>query len=542
MVKKKFNIPSFGNGAFFKLEKDFKSYLSNKKPKKGTKKSKSSSEKSINRKDFETFRFGVQRLKELEKELDSMDTRGFSKEANSIKSKLKNVSDIPLIEKEIKTLKLKIDKKYKPQKKRKSSVKKELNEIKEDIKEISKRRPRSNSSSVKKELSEIKEEISKVPSRKELGEIKEQISKVPSVRRDLQNINYKIEELSRRRPRSNSFKFEKELTEIRKTMEEIGNRKPTTSPEIKKELSEINYKIEELSRRRPRSNSSKFEKELSKVREIIEEIGNRKPTTSPEIKRELKDIRNEISKVPSVKKELNEIKEEVEEFPMLKKDIEDLGKKIKEIGQRRSIRIDPDIDVLVDGNFSDFLVDVKSALSERVRRREKEVQDVLSRDLLIREQKFKKKYLDLIEDFNERKRDLEKRFKERYELDVKINLKNRISQEFDKLVQEKLRKEKENLEKNFNQKLKNAKEEIVANETEKIRKKIEKEFDEKLMHEKEVLKKEYAQKMKEQVQSKLDKERESLRMKMEKDFDIRLNKRIKEYEEQMQERLKQVLS
>ena len=73
----------------------------------------------ISKKDFETFKFGVERLKELKKELDSLDTRGFSREEQRIRAKLKNVSEIPTTEEEIKSLKLKIHRKYLPKKTRK---------------------------------------------------------------------------------------------------------------------------------------------------------------------------------------------------------------------------------------------------------------------------------------------------------------------------------------------------------------------------------------------------------------------------------------
>lgn len=66
----------------------------------------------IDRKDFETFQFGVERLKELRKEFESLDTSGFHKEAMSIRSKLKDVSQIPYVEREMRNLKKKIAGKY----------------------------------------------------------------------------------------------------------------------------------------------------------------------------------------------------------------------------------------------------------------------------------------------------------------------------------------------------------------------------------------------------------------------------------------------
>ena len=63
------------------------------------------------KKDLELFEKGIVRLKELERELNNLDTRGFNREEQSIRSKLKNVSDIILIEKEIKSLRNKINNK-----------------------------------------------------------------------------------------------------------------------------------------------------------------------------------------------------------------------------------------------------------------------------------------------------------------------------------------------------------------------------------------------------------------------------------------------
>lgn len=94
-----------------------------KSSKKTPHKKSSSNSKSVNKADFETFKFGVERLKELKKELNSLDTKGFSLEEESIKSKLKDVTQIPTIEKELKLLKQKIKNKPKKSSKKKSSKK-----------------------------------------------------------------------------------------------------------------------------------------------------------------------------------------------------------------------------------------------------------------------------------------------------------------------------------------------------------------------------------------------------------------------------------
>ena len=79
--------------------------------------------------DLALFEKGVGRLKELESELDSLDTRGFYNDEQKIRIKLKSVSDIPIIEKEIKNLKLKINGKYKPRRRKKSKVAEQLENL-----------------------------------------------------------------------------------------------------------------------------------------------------------------------------------------------------------------------------------------------------------------------------------------------------------------------------------------------------------------------------------------------------------------------------
>ena len=75
---------------------------------------KTAKKNSVSRKDFETFKFGVQRLNELKKELKSLDTRGFFKEEQDIIKRLENVSEIPVIERKLLNLKLKINNRENP--------------------------------------------------------------------------------------------------------------------------------------------------------------------------------------------------------------------------------------------------------------------------------------------------------------------------------------------------------------------------------------------------------------------------------------------
>ena len=92
------------------------------------------------KKDFEIFAKGVERLKELEQELNNLDTRGFAREEESIRNKLKNVSDIPRIEREIKELRAKIHGRYRPKRRKTSKVIEEIEELQEDVEKLARKK------------------------------------------------------------------------------------------------------------------------------------------------------------------------------------------------------------------------------------------------------------------------------------------------------------------------------------------------------------------------------------------------------------------
>src|SRR3989344_9351451 len=104
------------------------------KGKKGVKKKGPS---KVLERDFEVFAKGVKRLEELRAELSSLNTSGYEEDAAIIRSKLKNVSYIPEIEKEIKVLRNKIDGKHKQRSPESSNaharIHKQINELEKEL-------------------------------------------------------------------------------------------------------------------------------------------------------------------------------------------------------------------------------------------------------------------------------------------------------------------------------------------------------------------------------------------------------------------------
>ncbi|MFA7708247.1 MAG: hypothetical protein WCX73_04825, partial [Candidatus Pacearchaeota archaeon] len=132
---------------------------------------------SSNRRDFEIFAKGVERLEELRNELNSLNTSKYPEEVAAIRSKLKSVSYIPEIEQEMRVLKAKIRGNYN-EKKLKTEINDEHSKIHRKIRELEKEIERKKKG-VRRQVS--KEELKAIKSipniKNKLGAIKN-ISKI----------------------------------------------------------------------------------------------------------------------------------------------------------------------------------------------------------------------------------------------------------------------------------------------------------------------------------------------------------------------------
>ncbi|MGC9310043.1 MAG: hypothetical protein ACP5D2_05105, partial [Candidatus Nanoarchaeia archaeon] len=134
------------------------------------------------REDFEAFKKGVERLEELKQELNSLDTKGHEQEVAAIKSKMKNVSEIPSIERDIKRLRQKIAGRYKP--KQRDNVDKKIRALEKKLdKKITSQKNtkyKNQVSRLQKEIDSLERELNKL--KREQARKKELLKRVdPSV-------------------------------------------------------------------------------------------------------------------------------------------------------------------------------------------------------------------------------------------------------------------------------------------------------------------------------------------------------------------------
>ena len=135
-------------------------------------------------KEFEIFSKGIERLEELRRELDSLNTRGFERDAAVIRSKLKDVSAIPLLEIQLKSLKNKINRKYIPRHKKSSKLKTQIKHLEEEIEDIPKLERKIND--LRQRLKEKKSiKVKKQLSKEELESVKD----IPSLESEIRSLS-----------------------------------------------------------------------------------------------------------------------------------------------------------------------------------------------------------------------------------------------------------------------------------------------------------------------------------------------------------------
>ncbi len=247
------------------------------------------------KRDLEFFEKGVQRLKELERELKRLDTRGFYREEQAIRLKLRNVSDIPVIEKQIKILRLKINNKYKPKtRKKRSPVVEQLKKLNKKV-EVMNKKPRISSSvsgTVDSEftnfLGDVKGKLSKQSKQKEI-----------EMRRILRlKLRQKNKELNQRqRELEKDFNKKKErLEESVKKRRKSLNKK--SRQKVKKEVKNKIISLKKQFKTNKKSIKTYKKSGSKKIKNVIKKIGKKRLSFKGKlaVKKEVMQIENKINK------------------------------------------------------------------------------------------------------------------------------------------------------------------------------------------------------------------------------------------------------
>jgi len=257
--------------------------------------------------DFQVYARGVKRLEELEDELDSLDTKGFSKEEKDIRAKLKSVHLIPQIERELRELKAKI-----------SGI--DLKYEKEQID--------------KKQSSKIRQLESKE------GEIGKAAEKIPTIKHGIESLKSEVEKLRRAKMRKqltgSEVKSVEKIPELKHAVASLHNILDEESAELKKIEPEIERALRAAYRKQLNKEEVKNVETIPSLRGklvYLRELLERKTT-------ELERVEGKVEKIPGLSRrvgalsrksgeeteELEKVEEKIEKIPVLQRNISILSK------------------------------------------------------------------------------------------------------------------------------------------------------------------------------------------------------------------------
>jgi len=395
------------------------------------------------RRDFEVFAQGIERLKELRNELDSLDTTGFSKEEQSIRSKLKNVSDIPIIERELRVLSEKIKKGYRKEPRRKGSyswIKKDIGEIKSVIPEI------------KNQITNLSRKVSELGETDEIAKIKREISQ-------LNERSKNIEKLS-------------DVSQLIKKVELLSNK-------IENE-EKLHHSTKGKHRAKKRASHSWIKRDIGEIKSVIPEIKNQITNLSRKVGElgetdELVKVKEEITKLNEKSKNI----EKLSDIPKLMNKVELLSSKLDLLSKGREKeegKVDSEVDVLVGRNFSNLLNDVKLGLSKRVEKKEAEISDYLKADLEKRKEEYKRKYDSLEREFSGKREKLESELNRGYQKKLREELHKEVIQRFNEELRKKIEAKRIELAKKYKVGLRKHTQEKLKEEEQGLKNKYKKEL------------------------------------------------------------------
>ena len=137
---------------------------------------------------------------------------------------------------------------------------------------------------------------------------------------------------------------------------------------------------------------------LEEVEKDVEEIRKSQRSQRRNIvdKDDIEELKEEVEGLREFQKNVGDASERKFSSALkgIEKDVGDIREsqeKVQEASDRKGLKIDSGVGVLIDTDFNNFLTDVKVTLSNRVRKKEEEIDDTLKLDLVKKNKEFKQK-------------------------------------------------------------------------------------------------------------------------------------------------------
>lgn len=455
------------------------------------------------RKDFEVFAKGVERLEELRTELNNLDTKGYEAEVAAIRSKLKNVSYIPEIEREMRVLRQKIDggdygvapiKSFDD-----SEIKKKIKDLEIEIK--------------KKRKISVKKQLSK--------DEKKMLRAIPRLERQLVNFKKFIQE-----QRAEERRKKELLKKIDPNVNFIVNDKFNLSlneikAELAKRLKEKEINVQKQLQDDLDARKKNFELQYKELEDKFEQKYKEKISRSlhNEIKRKFKDVLK--SKLEGEKRKLN--RENIERLKDKKKELDVKEKrKLKELEKKKK-RIKKRLDLEFVQKLKTHEKEVNLEYERKLKKEEKKLRNILD----IKESK----------DFDKKEKELEKGFAYKFAGIMRMKKQNIEKEKQMKEEAERLKKEIGKKKKRLEEKMKRElemkrgslneeKEKIISQldkEHEKLKNQIKSEKEKQMKMKEAELQADISKKEFERLRDKLVEELGNKKENLEKDYKIKLS-------------------
>lgn len=216
--------------------------------------------------------------------------------------------------------------------------------------------------------------------------------------------------------------FESEVKLIRARLKDVN-----AIPDIERDIGVLREKIKNRYERH--SADGKLDKKVQ-----IE---------SDNLKRDTKSLRNKINsledeikkrKALSGKPKLSkEDRASIDDIPKIEGKLSGLKKEFDTHTHASTMKIDSGVGIIVDNKFGDFLSEIKSQLSVRLKEKEMFMDDKLKMDLEEHETEFSQKYKDLVDELHEK-------YKEKVNYELKKEVHARFDEELEKRLKEEERK------------------------------------------------------------------------------------------------------
>jgi len=234
--------------------------------------------------------------------------------------------------------------------------------------------------------------------------------------------------------------------------DKVSGKRFSQEKKLRRDFYRFQMKVDKLNELRHELNTldtKGFENETTVIRSMLKDT-----SAIPKIEKMIKQLRVKIMKRRKVRKKsplrkiaksVKEVSEDVESIEnsnvQLKKEIGELKNRLDETLNKRGA-VNSEVGLVVDRQFQSFIKGVKVDLSEKVKNKEKQLNDRLRKELTLRKKEIESRYQDMQKKLMASYADKEQRLKKRYDEKIEKGLQKEIDERFAEELRKKFNSER----------------------------------------------------------------------------------------------------